>query len=95
MREYELIYIVRPTVGDDQFPGATERVDAMIGNLGGEVQDKQPWGKRRLAYPIEKHEDGYYVLAKIMLDPTRTQELEDQLRISDEVIRHMLTQPGA
>jgi len=95
MRDYELMYIVRPTVGDDQFPGVSERVDAIIANLGGEVQDKQPWGKRRLAYPIEKHEDGYYVLARIRLDPGRTQELEDQLRISDEVIRHMLTLPSA
>jgi small subunit ribosomal protein S6 len=95
MRDYELMYIVRPTVGDDQFPGASERVDTIIANLGGEVQDKQPWGKRRLAYPIQKHEDGYYVLARIRLDPGRTQELEDQLRISDEVIRHMLTQPSA
>ena len=95
MREYELMYIVRPTVGDDQFTGATERVDTLVTNLGGEVQEKQPWGKRRLAYPIEKHEDGYYVLSRIRLDPGRTQELEDQLRISDEVIRHMLTQPGA
>lgn len=95
MREYELMYIVRPTVGDDQITGATERVDALVTNLGGEVQDKQPWGKRRLAYPIEKHEDGYYVLARIRLDPGRTQELEDQLRISDEVIRHMITLPSA
>ncbi len=95
MREYELMYIVRPTVGDDQFTGATERVDTLVTNLGGEIQEKQPWGKRRLAYPIAKHEDGYYVLSRIRIDPSRTQELEDQLRISDEVIRHMLTQPGA
>jgi len=95
MREYELMYIVAPTVGDDQFTGATERVDAMVTNLGGEVQDKQPWGKRRLAYPIEKHEDGYYLLSRIRLDPGRIQELEDQLRISDEVIRHMITVPTA
>jgi small subunit ribosomal protein S6 len=62
----------------------------MIGNLGGEVGEKAPWGKRRLAYPIENHEDGYYMLAKIKLEPSRTRELEDHLRIDAEVIRHIL-----
>jgi small subunit ribosomal protein S6 len=93
MRDYELMYIVRPTVADDQFNSAIERVDAMISNLGGEVGEKTPWGKRRLAYPIQKHEDGFYVVASIKLEPTQTRELEEQLRISDEVIRHILVQP--
>ena len=94
MRDYELMYIVRPTLADDQFAGATERVDTIISNLGGEVGEKTPWGKRRLAYPIQKHEDGYYVVARIKLEPTQTRELEEQLRISDEVIRHILVLPA-
>ena len=95
MRDYELMYIVRPTVTEDQLPAATERVDALISGLGGEVQESNPWGKRRLAYPIDKHEDGYYVVTRLRLDPGRTQELENRLRISDEVIRHILVQPHA
>ncbi len=94
MRDYELMYIVRPTLADDQFAGATERVDTLITNLGGEVGEKTPWGKRRLAYPIQKHEDGYYVVARIRLEPSQARELEEQLRISDEVIRHILVQPA-
>lgn len=94
MRDYELMYIVRPTLADDQFAGATERVDTLITNLGGEVGEKTPWGKRRLAYPIQKHEDGYYVVARIQLEPSQTKELEEQLRISDEVIRHILVLPA-
>ena len=94
MRDYELMYIVRPTLADDQFAGATERVDTIISNLGGEVGEKTPWGKRRLAYPIQKHEDGYYVVARIKLEPDQTRELEEQLRISDEVIRHILVVPA-
>ena len=90
LRDYELMYIVRPSVSEDQYPSVTERVDTMIGNLGGEVAEKSPWGKRRLAYPIENHEDGYYMVAKIKLNPSRTRELEEQLRIYDEVIRHIL-----
>ena len=95
MRDYELMYIVRPTVTDEEFPAATERVDAIIANVGGEVAEKQPWGKRRLAYPINKHEDGYYVLARIKLEPARTGALEAQLRISEDVIRHVLVEPVA
>ena len=94
MRDYELMYIVRPTLADDQFAGATERVDTMVTNLGGEVGEKTPWGKRRLAYPIQKHEDGYYVVARIKLEPSQARELEEQLRISDEIIRHILVQPA-
>lgn len=94
LRDYELMYIVRPSVSEDQFPSVAERVDTMIGNLGGEVGEKAPWGKRRLAYPIENHEDGYYMVAKIKLEPSRTRELEEQLRIYDEVIRHMLVREG-
>lgn len=90
MREYELMYIVRPTVTEEQLPGVNDHVDGMIANLGGEVREKLPWGKRRLAYPIDKYEDGYYMVDKISLDNTRTRDLEEQLRIYDEVIRHIL-----
>ncbi len=94
LRDYELMYIVRPTVPEDQFNGVTERVDTMITNLGGEAGEKQPWGKRRLAYPIEKHEDGYYIVEKVKLNPASTGDLEEQLRIYDDVIRHILVLPG-
>jgi len=94
-REYELMYIVRPTVAEDQVTTVTNRVDGIIGNLGGEVAENVPWGKRRLAYPIQDHEDGYYVVSKIKLAPARTRDLEEQLRISDDVIRHILVLPNA
>jgi len=94
MREYELMYIVRPTVAEDELPTVSDRVDTMVGNLGGEVVEKNPWGKRRLAYPIQNHEDGYYVVEKLKMAPNRTRDLEEQLRIYDEVIRHILVRQG-
>jgi small subunit ribosomal protein S6 len=90
MRDYELMYIVRPNVADDELTSVTDKVDTMITNLGGSVSEKNPWGKRRLAYPIEKYDDGYYFVTKINLDTARTRDLEEQLRISDDVIRHIL-----
>jgi small subunit ribosomal protein S6 len=95
MRDYELMYIVPPTVTDEEFPAASERVDGIVTNLGGEIAEKQPWGKRRLAYPIDKHEDGYYVLARVRLEPARIGALEELLRISEDVLRHMLVEPVA
>jgi small subunit ribosomal protein S6 len=94
VRDYELMYIVRPTVAEDQVGGVTDRVGNMITGLGGEVAEVNPWGKRRLAYPIEDHEDGYYVVSQIRMAPNRTRELESQLRITDDVIRHILVRPG-
>ena len=90
MRDYELMYIVRPNIAEDDLTGATDKVDTMITNLGGSVSEKNPWGKRRLAYPIDKYEDGYYIVSKIKLDTARARELEAQLKISDDVIRHIL-----
>lgn len=90
LRDYELMYIVRPNIAEDELDGATGKVTTIIQGLGGEVSERNPWGKRRLAYPIDKYEDGYYLVEKIKLDPLRTRDLEEQLRISDDVIRHIL-----
>lgn len=90
LRDYELMYIIRPNVADEELAGATGKVEALITNLGGTVSERNPWGKRRLAYPIDKYEDGYYMVDKIQLDPNRARDLEEQLRISDDVIRHIL-----
>jgi small subunit ribosomal protein S6 len=90
LRDYELMYIVRPNVAEDELAGATDKVESMIKGLGGEVSERNPWGKRRLAYPIQRYEDGYYIVEKIKLDPNRARDLEEQLRISDDVIRHIL-----
>ena len=50
----------------------------------------QPWGRRRLAYPISRHTEGNYVLTQIKLDPERTHELESGFAISDDILRHLL-----
>jgi small subunit ribosomal protein S6 len=90
LRDYELMYIIRPTVADDALPASMERVDSIISGLGGEIAENNAWGKRRLAYPIEKFEEGHYVVSKIRIEPERIHELESQLGISEDVIRHML-----
>jgi len=57
---------------------------------GGEVEDVNHWGRRKLAYPIQKQLEGNYVVTQLRLDPQQTKELEQRLMISEEVMRHLL-----
>ena len=96
VRDYELMYILSPELGDDNYPTAVEKVNNLIGKLGGQINNinqNAPWGKRRLAYPIgkAKHNDGFYVLTTMKMNPTQTGELERNLRLfENEVLRHLL-----
>jgi small subunit ribosomal protein S6 len=93
LREYELMYILRPNLGDEALPPAVEKVNQLIANHGGEVYEilqTPPWGRRRLAYPIDRHTEGYYIVNHLRMDPNQSEDVESQLKISDDVIRHML-----
>jgi len=93
LREYELLYILRPNLGDESLTPAIDKVNQLVANGGGEVYEvlqAPPWGRRRLAYPIDKHTEGYYVVNHLRLDPAQSDDFERQLMISDDVIRHIL-----
>jgi small subunit ribosomal protein S6 len=92
-RQYEMLYILNPDMGEDNIPAAIEKVNTLITRLGGEVievNQSAPWGRRRMTYSIEKQPDGYYVLETFRISPTKTLELQNDLRISEDVLRHML-----
>jgi small subunit ribosomal protein S6 len=91
LNEYELLYIVSPRVPADDVPNAIGRVSALITAQGGEVISTDDWGRRRLAYPIRQYFEGTYVLTTLRMPPAGAPQLESQLRISEEVIRHLLT----
>ncbi|MEX0786737.1 MAG: 30S ribosomal protein S6 [Dehalococcoidia bacterium] len=91
MRRYELTVIITPDVAEDDLPDAIDRlVKRPVESGGGEMQGVDVWGRRRLAYPIQRHLEGNYVLTQLQLDPQQTTELERGLQISEEVIRHLL-----
>ena len=69
---------------------SVDRVRALVGSLGGEVGEVNPWGKRNLAYPIEKNTEGYYVEAQFKLDAARTPELEQACNADRAIIRHLI-----
>ena len=90
MRDYELMVVLTPDLDDQGVEETTERVRSLVTARGGEVTDLQPWGRRRLAYPINKLRDGYYAVAKVKLEPTAAEPLERALGLNESVIRHLL-----
>ncbi len=90
MHEYELVVVINPEIPEEDVPAAIERVTTAITTRGGEVDDVTPWGRRKLAYPINRHVEGNYILTNIKLDPLRAHELESGFAISDDILRHML-----
>ena len=90
MRDYEILYIVRPELDEEQLNLAIERVNSLIGNLGGASQKTDIWGKRRLAYEVGRLREGYYVLTDFEIEPERVPEMESTLKISDTVFRHLI-----
>ncbi len=89
-RDYELAFILNPEVNEEQTQTILGRVDQVVANYGGRIVKVNQWGRRRLAYPIERHRDGLYVFIDMILTPETVNELERTLRVSEEVLRHMV-----
>ena len=94
LRDYELVVILSPEIGDDTVSASIQRVQESVTSRGGEVVDVNHWGRRRLAYPIKRHLEGNYVVSQIKLDPGQIPDLESTLRISEDVIRHLIVRAG-
>ncbi len=91
MRNYEVAFIAHPDVNEQALTALTEKVHGWITGAGGTIARTTHWGKRRLAYPIRKQHDGHYVFIYTSMPSTVSAELERQLRISEEVLRFMVT----
>ena len=95
MRTYELMIISLGTLSEDAVTANVERFTTLIGQLGGTVDRVDHWGKRAFAYEIDHQRDGYYTVVDFQLEGAKLQELERQLRLVDEVVRHKVVQPAA
>ena len=89
MAKYEVMFIINPTLEDEKKDATIETVKSIIG-ADGEVGKVDVWGMRKLAYPIEKMEEGYYVVIEFEGNPTLPKELDRRLRISDNVMRQII-----
>ena len=90
LRDYEILYIVRPELDDEQLQQAVASVDRLIDNLGGARQKTDIWGRRRLAYEVKHLREGQFVLTDFQIEPARVPEMEATLKISDAVFRHLI-----
>ena len=90
MRDYEVLYIVRADLDDEKVQDAVRRVNSLIERSGGTPDRTNLWGKRKLAYEVKHQKEGAYVLQDFQLDPDRVPELESSLKITEEVLRHLI-----
>ena len=90
MNEYELVSIIHPRLNADETAAAIATVEGQIVSNGGELLSTDVWGRRRLAYPINHLLEGTYVLMTFRLAPDKAPVVEALLRISEQVLRHLL-----
>ena len=94
MREYEVVIIVHPDLEEQAFNEIVERVTGWVTADGGSVEKLDVWGKRTLAYPIRKKNEGQYVLVHAKMQPEQTASLERNMRLTEPIMRFLVTSKG-
>ena len=90
MRNYELAFIVHPNADEEGVAGLVEKVSELVKAVDGEVASVDVWGRRKLAYPVNNHREGTYVLLNAKLLPSTIVELERNLKLTEQIIRYLL-----
>jgi small subunit ribosomal protein S6 len=91
VRLYELMVVLDPNLDDAAVEALNTRIQTLATQRGGNVESVEPWGRKRLAYPIGRHRDGIYILSRLQLPPNAADEIKRTLKLSESVIRHLLT----
>lgn len=91
MNKYEALYIIKSATEEEARKQLIERFAEVVRSNGGEVETTDEWGTKKLAYPIEKQTDGYYVLMNFNAGSTVPMELERNFKITDDVLRYLVT----
>ncbi len=89
MKKYEVMFIAKP-VEETEVDPIVEKVTNLITKNDGTVEKVDRWGKRHLAYPVKKQNDGYYVLINFEANPTVIYEIDRVMKIQDEILKHMI-----
>ena len=90
MRRYELMLVLRPDAPDDRAQAVLDRTTRQITTTGGQIVKVAPWGRRRLAYPIDRHREGSYHIVVFEAPSDTVGEVERSLLITEEVLRHLV-----
>ena len=89
MKNYELVYVVRPNAEDEVREAIMNKIQEVI-SANGEIEKVDTWGNKKLAYPIAKFTEGFYVLVNFKASADLPKELDRNLKINENVIRHMI-----
>jgi len=90
MTKYEIMFILSTQITDEEKKAVVEKVEKVLGHAGAEEIATEIMGDRKLAYPIKKKENGYYVLTKFTMDGTKLGEVESKLNISESILKYMI-----
>ena len=95
MNKYELAVVVSAKIEDDERAQVIEKVKALVERFGGQISDVDEWGKKKLAYEIQKMKEGYYYFIHFESDAETPSEIEQRIRIMDNVIRFLCVRQDA
>jgi len=95
LHDYELVFIVSPESDESKLESTVRGVNQLIESRRGTIAEEERWGKRRLAYPIAHRDEGIYILTRFKMDPAGTKDLESNLLISEDILRHLLIKVGS
>ncbi len=90
MRDYELMVVLDPNLDDAAIEALNTRIQNMVTQRGGTIDNVESWGRRRLAYPIGRFRDGVYIVSRFHMPPNAAAEIERALKLTESVIRHLL-----
>jgi small subunit ribosomal protein S6 len=90
VRDYELMVVLDPNLDESAIEALNTRIQTLVTQRGGVVENVDSWGRKRLAYPIKRFRDGVYILSRLQLQPTGAAEIERALKLNESVIRHLL-----
>jgi small subunit ribosomal protein S6 len=91
MRSYELALIADPELESDALPEFEEKLTGWIESAGGKAIKFDRWGKKRLAYPIDNHNEGYYFIVQLEMPAQAGVEIEREMRLSEQILRYMIS----
>jgi small subunit ribosomal protein S6 len=89
-RQYELVYILPPDSTEEQVAEVHQQVESVVSRMDGQIEKTEPWGRRRLAYEIGPHKEGFYVLDVINGSGELMKEIDRRLKVLDQVMRHLV-----
>jgi len=95
MNKYELAVILKPTLEEDAQKAEFEKVQALVTKFGGTIDKVDEWGRRRLAYEIQKHVEGVYSFITFTAGAEVPAEIESRIRIMENVLRHLIVRQEA